>query len=109
MHVNVQVTTVHGIEAHLLNAGTGCDLTGVGLTELARDDLEQIVADHPRVGLAEGFSALIAEQARRRPKSRASLLHRFGLRAIIQRAPFPPERGFATNSCDGPPKSERLR
>lgn len=93
LHVNVKVSLVHGVEAHLLNAGAGCDVTGMGLTELARPDLERVIADHPRVGFAEGFSALIAEQARRRPDSRAAMLHKFGLRAMIARAPFPSRAG----------------
>ena len=96
LHVNVSVSVVHGVEAHLLNAGAGCDVTGVGLTELARPDVERVIADHPRAGFAEGFSALIAEQARRRPDSRAAMLHKFGLRAIIGRAPFPSRPGEAS-------------
>jgi hypothetical protein len=89
LHVNVQVPRACGVEAHLLNAGAGCDLTGIGLPSLHGDDLRRLVQKHPRTELAVGFAGAMEEQVKRRPASRARLLQSFGLRSIIARAPFP--------------------
>jgi hypothetical protein len=89
LHLNMDVPVALGVEAHLLNAGASCDVTGIGLIELARSDVARVVGEHPRAGFAEGLSTLVAEQARRRPDSRAALLHRLGFRKIMERAPFP--------------------
>jgi hypothetical protein len=89
LHVNVQVPLETGVEAHLLNAGAACDLTGLGLPSLAREDVERLVSEHPREGLARGFSALMDQQVARRPACRAHVLERLGFRRLMATAPFP--------------------
>src|SRR4030095_15830062 len=51
LHVNVNVGLEHGPEAHLLNAGTALDVTGLRYWELPEGAADAIVARHPRLDM----------------------------------------------------------
>jgi hypothetical protein len=106
LHVNMQVPLELGVEAHLLNAGAACDLTGLGLPSLARGDIERLVSAHPRAGLARGFAALMDQQVARRPACRAHVLQSLGFARLMAAAPFPKSRSQRAGSS-GSSSSER--
>ena len=88
LHLNVVVGDAHGREAQLVREGSGADVAGLGLHRLARDQIAEVVARHPRLSLKREIQAPLSLEARERPRCRTALLMgalRFG--TLIRAAP----------------------
>jgi hypothetical protein len=90
LHVNVDVGLEHGLEAHLLNAGTALDVTGLRYWELGSSSAAAVLERFPRLGMKQAIWAAWDSEARRHPDCRGQFLNRylqFGAR--VRGAPFP--------------------
>ena len=90
-HFNIRVPLAWGAEAHLLNAGAYLDVVGRRVSHLPADAVTEVHARLPRDGFADFLVAAMEREARLRPRSRAGLLWRVGMRRKIRRSPFPEE------------------
>jgi HD domain len=88
LHMNGQVDTTQGLEAHLLQQATACDVIGARLAQLPVRYRQQVLQAHPREGFDAQFSHFMAGQARQQPGSRAALMHQVGLGLMIKLNPF---------------------
>lgn len=77
LHVNVRVGLGKGPEAHLLNAATALDVTGLRLWEIPQEAVEHVLKGWPRAGFPEKFPAEWRAEAEARPQSRAAFLSRW--------------------------------
>jgi hypothetical protein len=66
-------------EGHLLDVATGLDISGRNLERWPEPLVLELLAEFPRLDLAERFGACFAEQARRKPESSAGVAVRSGL------------------------------
>jgi hypothetical protein len=90
LHVNVDVGLEHGVEAHLLNASTALDVTGLRYWELGRSSPRAVLERFPRLGMKAAIWSAWEAEARRHPDCRGHFLNRylqFGAR--VRAAPFP--------------------
>lgn len=84
LHTNVTVPLqAHGVEAHLLNAGAGVDVTGARLRELPSGIAKQVLQQHPRTDFGVYMADAMREEAAQRPHSRIALYERFGFSRLI--------------------------
>lgn len=89
LHLEVRVGLERGIEAHLLRAATALDVVGQGAHRIPREQVDEVVRAHPRLGMKREIEAAIARQAARSPRSRIGILCRhLGMRARVRSAPF---------------------
>lgn len=89
LHLNVRVGLEKGAEAHLLNAATALDVAGVRYWDVPPAAVDRVVARHPRLGFKRRFPGEWAEEAARRPCSRACFLERYlGFSRRIATSPF---------------------
>ncbi len=89
LHLNVSVGLEHGVEAHLLNASTALDVTGLRLWELPRERVNEVHAIHPRLGLKTKIGERWSYETELRPDSRARFLSRYlQFNGRIKAAPF---------------------
>jgi hypothetical protein len=86
LHLNPSVPLRHGAEAHLLQAGAGCDVVGSRKHDLAPATVNQVFARHPRTDFACHLARSMREEAHRRPHSRMALFEQFGFSRLIDRA-----------------------
>lgn len=75
-------------EGHLLDAATGLDIGGRGVERWPEPLLAEIVAAHPRLDLAERFTACFRDQAARKPESTAAAAIRAGLAGRLAANPL---------------------
>jgi len=90
LHVNVDVGLEHGVEAHLLNASTALDVTGIRYWELGSSSARAALERFPRLGMKAAIWSAWEAEARRHPDCRGYFLNRylqFGAR--VRAAPFP--------------------
>jgi len=90
LHVNVDVGLEHGVEAHLLNASTALDVTGLRCWEIGSSSVQATLERFPRLGMKAAIWSAWASEARRHPDCRGAFLNRylqFGSR--VRAAPFP--------------------
>lgn len=66
-------------EGHLLDIATGLDIGGRNADRWPAELLTEMVAAHPRLDLAERFTACFREQAERKPDSTAAAAVRAGI------------------------------
>jgi hypothetical protein len=86
LHLNVDVGTDLGAEAHLLHAGAGLDVVARRRVELPAATRALVHARHPRDGFADELGLLMPRQTAARPRSRIALLWRLGFGDMIQAA-----------------------
>ncbi len=67
------------VEGHLLEVGTGLDISGARPDALPEEFLREVLAAHPRGGLAAEFGACVRDQAERKPDTAARRLVDGGL------------------------------
>lgn len=79
-HMNVRVSHDLGAEARALHAAAHLDVGGARARELPREAIERVVARHPRDGFTACFLDLMRIEAALRPRSRAAMLWRLGMR-----------------------------
>ena len=89
LHMNVRISARHGVEARLLTAATGLDVTGFGLRKIDRATAGAVVRRYPRDGMGTEFASWIAREASHRPQSRMAYLdEKVALGRRAQVAPF---------------------
>ena len=66
-------------EGYLLDVATGLDISGRNADRWPTDLLAEFVAAHPRLDLAERFTACFRDQAERKPDSTAAAAVRSGI------------------------------
>jgi hypothetical protein len=86
LHMNPQVPTASGPEAHLLQAGAALDVLGARLGELDRRVVAAVLSRHPRGDFGARFAEAMRTEARRTPGSRTSLLVALGFTGRIERS-----------------------
>jgi hypothetical protein len=88
LHLNVDVPDRYGPEAVLLSKGVTLDVVGRRMERFPQATLLEVAKKWPR----EGSGALLLEdtkrQAKRRPQSRAALLHRLGFAKLVSANPL---------------------
>jgi hypothetical protein len=89
LHVNVRVGLEHGVEAHLLNAGTALDVTGLRYWELPDGAADAVVARHPRLDMKRAIWPVWKTEADAHPECRGHFLNRFlQFGSRVRSAPF---------------------
>jgi hypothetical protein len=89
LHLNVRVGLEHGAEAHLLQAGAGCDVAGVRAAQIDAATRAAVLGRHPRHDLKRQIVPAMRERADA-PGTRARFLLTVGqLERRIRSAPFP--------------------
>jgi hypothetical protein len=88
LHMNGQVDVAQGVEAHLLQQATACDVIGARLAQLPRGYRQAVLQAHPRGDFDAQFSRFVKDQARLHPGSRAALMHQAGLGLMVRLNPY---------------------
>lgn len=88
LHMNVEVPRAFGAEAHLLHAAAQLDVAGVRARELQRAAVTEVLAAHPRDGFPDEFGQLMRREEGERPRSRAALLWRLGMKRPLTHNPL---------------------
>lgn len=78
------------LEGHLLEIATGLDISGARADVLPPDFVREVLDAHPRLTLAEEFTASVTDQAARKPTTAARRLVDSGLGAKLARHPLEP-------------------
>jgi hypothetical protein len=69
--------------------GSGGDVAGLGLDLLQRDQIDAVLAQHPRLGLKEKIIDPLRIESRERPSCRMAFLRKvLGFDALIRGAPM---------------------
>lgn len=87
-HLNARVALEEGAEAHLLRQGSGLDVVGLRLSEVAAPSRQAVLGRHPRLGLKAELSASMALDGRLHPGTRLATLCRLGFPQRVRAAPF---------------------
>jgi hypothetical protein len=88
LHMNGHVDLAQGVEAHLLQQATACDVIGARLAQLPPRYRQQVLSAHPRGDFDAQFAAFMAGQVREQPGSRAAWMHLLGLGMMIRLNPY---------------------
>ncbi len=91
LHLNVSVELDHGVEAHLLHAGTGFDTIRLGRREISKDAVQNIFDLHPDdftpgERLKDRLVPCLLHQKKIRPHSRCAMLMGLGFDGLVKRA-----------------------
>lgn len=89
LHAAVGIASNRGPEVAMVHFGSGADLFGLRLNEIAPATVEWIVGTWPRLDFKTGFTALIEDQARRKPECHIAGHLRLGLAKRIAKGPLP--------------------
>lgn len=88
-HLNLEVGIVHGVEAHLLQAGAGLDVVGQRSQEVPVSLQRGVLDRHPRLGFKHAFCNCMKVESQATPNSRMGLyVRRLGFLDLIRQAPF---------------------
>jgi len=88
LHLNIDVPDRYGPEAILLSKGVTLDVVGRRMERFPQAALLEVAKKWPREGSSELLLADTKLQAKRRPQSRAALLHRLGFAKLISANPL---------------------
>ncbi len=88
LHMNGHVDLAQGVEAHLLQQATACDVIGARLAQLPLRYRRQVLSAHPRGDFDAQFAGFMARQVREQPGSRAAWMHQLGLGLMIRLNPY---------------------
>lgn len=78
------------VEGYLLEIATGLDISGARADALPQDFVREVVTAHPRLALAEEFTASVTDQASRKPTTAAHRLVQGGLAGKLAHHPLEP-------------------
>lgn len=87
LHMNGHVPPSEGIEAHLLQQSTACDVIGARWQHLPAAFRAEVLARHPDGGFGAEFTSFLRDEARRRPQSRAALMRQLGVPLMVRLRP----------------------
>ncbi|WP_327415361.1 HD domain-containing protein [Streptomyces sp. NBC_01233] len=88
LHMRDDVTSAEDVESHLLQVGTSADVSGLRLSEFDPAFTAALLADHPRAGFGAAFTALVEDQAKRKPDCAAAAYVAGGAAARIAANPL---------------------
>lgn len=88
LHLNARVDPTLGVEAHLLRQGSGLDVLGLRLGNIAATTRRAVLELHPRLGFRREITELARRERRLRPRSRMGCLVSLGFAWQIDRSPF---------------------
>jgi hypothetical protein len=88
LHLNIEVRSALGAEAHLLSRGVSADAIGRDLRHLPVATTAEVVRRHPRDGFADELVEATRRQAAKRPQSRSAMLVRFGFTGMVRANPL---------------------
>ncbi|WP_030764110.1 HD domain-containing protein [Streptomyces sp. NRRL F-2664] len=88
LHMRDDVGAAEDAESHLLQVGTSADVSGLRVTEFDPAFTARLLAAHPRVGFGPAFTALVEDQARRKPDCAAAAYVAGGAAARIAANPL---------------------
>jgi hypothetical protein len=88
LHNNDELPPNPAPEVVLLWDSTGVDVTGERFTDVRSEIVPALLAAYPRVDFKREFSALFADQASRKPTSKAAAMAAAGMLEAIAQAPF---------------------
>jgi hypothetical protein len=86
LHLNIRVGLDHGAEAHMLHEGAALDVIGARRGAIEKTSLQSVLDHYPRLGFKKNMAAVMKEQARIRPTSRAAFLANVGFIGMIREA-----------------------
>lgn len=89
LHLNIRVGLAHGPEAHLLHAGASVDVIGARLKEIDMAGVRHVLDHYPRLGFNTEMAALMKDEARSKPDSRAAFLIGLGFSRMIRESKWP--------------------
>lgn len=87
-HMWPSVDPVADPEGHLLEVGTGVDISGSRAGRLPTRLRDEALGRWPRGGLTEDFTECFRQQAERKPESRACAAVEAGIGELLKRHPF---------------------
>jgi hypothetical protein len=76
------------LEGYLLETATGLDISGARADALPADFVQGVLAAHPRLTLAEEFTACVTDQAARKPATQARRIVDGGVAAKLANHPL---------------------
>ncbi|MEV7579854.1 HD domain-containing protein [Streptomyces erythrochromogenes] len=88
LHMRDDVDAAEDAESHLLQVGTSADVSGLRLAEFDPSFTSRLLAAHPRAGFGPVFTALVKDQARRKPACAAAAYVANGAAARIAANPL---------------------
>lgn len=88
LHLNISVPDRYGPEAVLLSKGVMLDVVGRRMERFPQAALMEVAEKWPREGSGALLLADTERQAKRRPQSRAALLHRLGFTKLVSANPL---------------------
>jgi cyanamide hydratase family protein with HD domain len=88
LHSAVGIADKREPEIALVHFGAGIDVIGFRMEDVAAETRDAIVNAYPRLAFKQAFSALIDEQAARKPACHIAGHHRLGFVGKIKAAPF---------------------
>jgi hypothetical protein len=88
LHMNVEVPRTFGDEAYLLHAAAHLDVAGRRAGDLQPAAIQAVLFEHPRDGFVKQFGDAMRREAAQRPRSRAALLWRLGMRLPMTHNPL---------------------
>ncbi|MEV0402796.1 HD domain-containing protein [Actinoallomurus sp. NPDC050550] len=88
LHMNIRMPAGSGPEARLLHDAAHLDVVGTRARRLSPDAIRAVLDRHPRSGFASAFVELMRREATERPRSRAGVLWRSGMRLPVSLNPL---------------------
>lgn len=87
-HMWMDLEAADDPEGHLLSRAAALDIVGRGIDDLSPAFRDDVLQQHPRLGLAEEFLACFQAQAARKPESSAARAVQSGLSARMAANPL---------------------
>ncbi|MFF8263499.1 HD domain-containing protein [Streptomyces virginiae] len=88
LHMRDDVGADEDVESHLLQVGTSADVSGLRVAEFDPSFRARLLGAHPRAGFGPVFTALVEDQARRKPDCAAAAYVAGGAAARIAANPL---------------------
>ncbi|MFE5493452.1 HD domain-containing protein [Streptomyces virginiae] len=88
LHMRDDVSAAEDVESHLLQVGTSADVSGLRVAEFDPSFTARLLGAHPRAGFGPVFTALVEDQARRKPDCAAASYVAGGAAARIAANPL---------------------
>lgn len=88
LHLNPGVPLALGATSHLLNAGAMADVVGTQIGTISSLQRQSILSSYPRNDFKKEMKALMGQELRHAPKTRAGFLMSIGFVKLVDAAPF---------------------
>jgi len=96
LHMAREIVLADGAETYLLWESTGTDVAGSRLAELPAGWVDRVTAALPRLDFTDVFAGRVADQAARKPQSRAASLWDAGLLERMASYAWDADHGLAS-------------